>query len=62
MLTGIGQFDAIKSQIQCPPLLHGQLKTVALKAWEKITPQEKPIGSYTKILQIPNEKLCYFFS
>ena len=22
MLTGTGQFDAIKAQIQCPPLLH----------------------------------------
>ena len=61
MLTGTGQYDSIEAQIQFFPLLHGQLKTVALKAWEKITPQEKPIGSYTKILQIPNEKLCYFF-
>ena len=32
MLTGSRQFDTIKAQIQCPPLLHKQLKTVALKA------------------------------
>ena len=30
MLTGTIQFDAIDAQIQCPPLLHEQLKTVAL--------------------------------
>ena len=30
MLTGTRQFDAIKAQIQCPPLLHEQLKTMAL--------------------------------
>ena len=32
MLTGTRQFDAIEVQIQCPPLLHEQLKTVALEA------------------------------
>ena len=32
MLTGSRQFDTIKVQIQCPPLLHKQLKPVALKA------------------------------
>ena len=32
MLTGMGQFDSVKAQIQCPPLLHEQLKTVALEA------------------------------
>ena len=31
MLTGTGQSDAIEAQIQCPPLLHEQLKTVALE-------------------------------
>ena len=35
MLTDTGQFDAIEAQILCPPLLHRQLKTVALKAWDK---------------------------
>ena len=30
MLTDTGKFDAIEAQIQCPPLLHEQLKTVAL--------------------------------
>ena len=34
MLTGTGQFDTIEAQIQCPPLLHYQLKTVALEAWD----------------------------
>ena len=29
MLTGTGQFDEVKAQIQCPPLLHEQLKEVA---------------------------------
>ena len=36
MLTGTGQFDAIEAQIQCPPLLHEQLKTAALEAWDRI--------------------------
>ena len=31
-LTGTGQFVAIEAQKQCPPLLHGQLKTVTLEA------------------------------
>jgi len=26
MLTGMEQFDLVKAQIQCPPLLHEQLK------------------------------------
>ena len=26
MLTGTGQIEAIEAQIQCPPLLHEQLK------------------------------------
>ena len=37
MLTGTGQFDEIEAQIRCPPLLHDQLKTVALEAWDQIT-------------------------
>ena len=52
MLTGTGQFDAIEAQIQCPPLLHDQLKTVALKAWDQITPQREPTGRYTNMLQV----------
>ena len=36
-------------------MLHQQLKTVALRAWDRITPQGAPTGSYTKILQGPNE-------
>ena len=62
MLTGTGQFDAIEAQIQCPPLLHEQLKTVALEAWDRITPQGEPTGSYTKILKGPNENYADFFS
>ena len=61
MLTDTGQFDAIKSQTLCPPLLRRQLKTVVLKAWDKITPQEKPTGSYTEILQGPSENYADFF-
>ena len=49
MLTGTGQFDTIEAQIQCPPLLHGQLKTVDLEAWDRIAPQGEPTGSCTKI-------------
>ena len=60
MLTGTGQFDAIEAQIQCPPLLHEQLKTVALEAWDRITPQGEPTGSYTKILPGPNESYADF--
>ena len=51
MLTGFRQFDTIEAQIQCPPLLHEQLKTVAIEAWDRITPQEEPTGSYTKIFR-----------
>ena len=62
MLTGTGQFDEVKAQIQCPPLLHEQLKEVALEAWDRITPQEEPKGSYTQILQGPNEAYADFSS
>ena len=62
MLTGARQFDTIEAQIQCPPLLHEQLKTVALEAWDRITPQEEPTGSYTKILQGPNESYADFLA
>ena len=55
MLTGTGQFDTTEAQIGYPPLLHDQLKTVALEAWDQITPQGEPTGSYIKILQGPNE-------
>ena len=34
MLTCTGLFDIIEAQIQCPPLLHEQLKTVALETWD----------------------------
>ena len=56
MLTGTRQFDAVEAQIQCLPLLHEELKTVALEAWDRITPQGEPTGSYIKILQGP--KIC----
>ena len=62
MLTDTRQFDAIEAQIQCPPLLHEQLKTVALEVWDQITPQGEPTGSYTKILQGPNKNYSDFFS
>ena len=62
MLTGTGQFDTIETQIRCPPLLHDQLKTVALEAWDQITPQGEPTGSYTKILQGPNETYANFLA
>ena len=55
MLTSMGQFDLVKAQIQCPPLLHEQLKEVALEAWARISLQAEPKSSYTKILQGPNE-------
>ena len=62
MLTGTKQFDTIEAQIQCPPLLHEQLKTVALEAWDRTTPQEEPTGSYTKILQGPNKTYADFLA
>ena len=55
MLTDARQVDTIEAQIQCPPLLHEQLKRMALEAWDRITPQGEPTGSYTKTLQGPNE-------
>ena len=51
MLTGMGQFDLVKAQIQRPLLLHEQLTEVALEAWDRITPQREPNSNYTKILQ-----------
>ena len=51
MLPGARQFDTIETQIQCPHLLQEQWKTVVLEAWDRITPQREPTGSYTKILQ-----------
>ena len=62
MLTGTGQFDAVEAQTQCPPLLHEQLKEVALEAWDRITPQGEPKGSYTKIFQGPNEAYADFLA
>ena len=43
-------------------MLHKQFKTVALKTWDQITPQEEPTGSYTKILQGPNESYADFLA
>ena len=62
MLTGTRQFDTIEAQTQCPPLLHEQLKTVAFEAWDRITPQGEPTGSYTKILQGLNESYADFLA
>ena len=62
MLTGMGQFDLVKAQIQCPLLLHEQLKEVALEAWDRITPQGEPNSNYTKIRQGPNEAYADFLT
>ena len=62
MLNGAGQFGAIEAQIQCPPLLHIQLKEAALEAWDQITLQGEPKDSYTKILQGPNEAYADFLA
>ena len=62
MLTGTGRIEAIEAQIQHPPLLHEQWKTVVLEAWDRITPQREPTGSYTKILQGPNEAYADFLA
>ena len=62
MLTDTRQFDSIEAQIQCPSLLHEQWKTVALETWDRITPQGEPMGSYTKILQGPNENYADFLA
>ena len=62
MLTGTGQFNLVEAQTQCPPLLHEQLKEVAIEAWDRITPQGEPKGSYTKILQGPNEAYADFLA
>ena len=43
-------------------MLHDQLKTEVLEAWDQITPQGEPTGSYTKILQGPNEMYAYFLA
>ena len=62
MLTRTGQFDLVEVQIQCLSLLHEQLKEVVLEAWDRITPQGEPKGSYTKILQGPNEACANFLA
>ena len=62
MLTGVGQFDLVKAQIQCPLLLHEQLKEVALEAWDWITPQGEPNSNYRKILQGPKEAYVDFLT
>ena len=43
-------------------MLPDQLKTVALEAWDRITPQGEPTGSYSKILWGPNEKYANFLA
>ena len=43
-------------------MLHDQLKTMALEAWDQITPQGEPTGCYTKILQGPNEMYADFLA
>ena len=35
---------------------------MALEAWDRITPQGEPTGSYTKILQGPNETYADFLA
>ena len=44
-----------------PSLVACKLKTVALEAWDQIT-QEESTGSYTKILQGPNESYADFLA
>ena len=60
MSTGTGQFYSVQVQIQCHRLFHEQLKELALDTWDQITPQGEPKGSYTKILQGPNEAYADF--
>ena len=62
MLTGTGQFNLVEAQTQCPPLLQEQLKEVATEAWDRITPQGEPKGSYTNILQGPNKAYADFLA
>ena len=45
-----------------PSLVACKLKTVALEAWDPITPQEQPTGSYTKIVRGPNENYADFLT
>ena len=45
-----------------PSLVACKLKTVALEAWDRITLQGEPTGSYTKILQGPNENYADFLA
>ena len=52
----------MEAQIQCSPLLHEQLKDVALETWDQITPQRKPTDNYTKITQRPNKAYTNFLA
>ena len=45
-----------------PSFVAWKLKTVALEAWDRMTPQGEPTGSYTKILQGPNESYADFLA
>ncbi|OWK05526.1 hypothetical protein Celaphus_00002112, partial [Cervus elaphus hippelaphus] len=62
MLTGSGQFNSMEAQVQCPSLLHEQLKEVVLEAWDQITPQRKLTDNYTKISQRPNKAYANFLA
>ena len=52
----------MEAQVQCPSLLHEQLKEVVLEAWDQITPQRKPTDNYTKITQRPNKAYTNFLA
>ena len=45
-----------------PSLIIPTIKTVALEAWDRMTPQGEPTGSYTEILQGPNESYADFLA
>jgi len=45
-----------------PSLIIPTIKTVALEAWDRMTPQGEPTGSYTETLQGPNESYADFLA
>lgn len=63
MLTGTGQFEEVAIQAQqSPQEIHDQLSEIALEAWDRIRPVGEHYGSWTKIIQKPNEPYVEFLA
>ena len=56
------QFDLMEAQIQCPPLLHEQLKKAALEAWIELHLEKNlKIAAQTYYKGLMKPMLFFFF-